>query len=164
MKDVTTGTDTREPRALHDSIMTFDLPAELEALRAEPAWAEYGRAAKTLAKAATSRLVLALVRAGREVGDDDTWGPLAVHVLEGTVTADREGSAERVGPGGIAWFSAGGGWRARAVEDAALLISVTWPEDRAEEPLAAGSPDVEGARGGGRTLGEPGGPTTTGLA
>ncbi|HET7725712.1 MAG TPA: hypothetical protein VFK54_00155 [Candidatus Limnocylindrales bacterium] len=137
---VTSGTDTREPRALHPAVDVFDLGAEIDALRAEPAWREHGRAAKTLAKAPTQRLVLTLVRAGGEVGDDDTRGPLTLQVLEGRVTAGRGTEALAVPTGGVAWFAAGPGWSARADTDAALLLGVGWPE-----ALAQGA-DVGGDR------------------
>lgn len=128
----TSGTDTREARALHPSIEVFDLRAEIDALRAEPAWREHGRAARTLAKAPTQRIVLTLVRAGGEVGDDDTRGPLTLHVIEGEVTAGRGPDTYAVPVGAVAWFAAGPGWSARADTDAALLLGVGWPEDLAE--------------------------------
>jgi len=128
----TSGTETREPRQLHPSIETFELRGEIDALRREPAWQEHGRAAKTLAKAPTHRLVLSLVQAGGEVGDDDTWGPLTLQVLSGSVTARRGTDSHRVAEGGVAWFASGPGWSARAESDAALLLNISWPEERAE--------------------------------
>jgi len=130
---VTSGTRTRDPRQLHPSVETFDLRAEMEALRGEPAWREHGRVAKTLAKAPTYRLVLSLVRAGGEVGDDDTWGPLTLQVLQGAVLVGRGSDTHRVPEGGVAWFSAGPGWSARAESDAVLLLGITWPEEQAQD-------------------------------
>jgi quercetin dioxygenase-like cupin family protein len=134
MKDVTTGTDTREPRPLDRALLAFDLSAELEALRSEPGWVEHGRTSKTLAKAATFRVVLTLLRAGGTVGDDDVWSPMAVQVLGGAVRAERDGQSVDVPDGGLVWFDAGTGWQVTAVQDAALLLALSWPEDRAIEP------------------------------
>jgi quercetin dioxygenase-like cupin family protein len=134
MKDVTTGTDTREPRPLDRALLAFDLSAELEALRSEPGWVEHGRTSKTLAKAATFRVVLTLLRAGGTVGDDDVWSPMAVQVLGGAVRAERDGQSVDVPDGGLVWFDSGTGWQVTAVEDAALLLALSWPEERAIEP------------------------------
>jgi hypothetical protein len=134
MKDITTGTDTREPRPLDRPLLAFDLAAELESLRTEPGWVEHGRTSKTLAKAPTFRLVLTLLRAGGTVGDDDVWSPIAVQVLDGAARADREGRSVDVPDGGLVWFDEGPGWQVTAVEDAALLLAVTWPPERAIEP------------------------------
>jgi quercetin dioxygenase-like cupin family protein len=134
MKDVTTGTDTREPRPLDRALLAFDLSAELESLRSEPGWVEHGRTSKTLAKAATFRVVLTLLRAGGTVGDDDVWSPMAVQVLGGAVRAARDGQSVDVPDGGLVWFDSGTGWQVTAVEDAALLLALSWPEDRAIEP------------------------------
>jgi len=134
MKDVTTGTDTREPRPLDRALLAFDLRAEVESLRSEPGWAEHGRTSKTLTKSPTFRIVLTLLRAGETIGDDDVWSPIAVQVLGGAVRADHDGQSVDVPDGGLAWFEAGSGWRVTAVQDAALLLAVSWPLERSVEP------------------------------
>ena len=134
MKDVTTGTDTREPRPLDRSLLAFDRVAELESLRTEPGWVEHGRTSKTLAKAPTFRVVLTLLRAGGTVGDDDVWSPIAVQVLDGAVRADRDGQSVDVPDGGLVWFDAGSDWQVTALQDVALLLAVSWPLERSVEP------------------------------
>lgn len=134
MKDVTTGTDTRDPRPLHQPLLGFDLHAETEALRAEPAWAEHGRTAKTLIKAGQLRIVVVALRAGGSIGDDDVYAPLAIQVLTGAVRADRAGDATDLPSGGLAVFEEGPGWQVTAVEDSIVLLTVTWPPERATEP------------------------------
>jgi hypothetical protein len=134
MKDVTTGTDTRAPRPIHRSLLTFDLDQELERLTAEPAWAEHGRTAKTLAKTPTFRVVLMQLRAGGSIGDDDVWAPLTVQVLQGRVRSTRGDATVDLGRGGLTWFEDGPGWEVTAIDDSVLLLSVTWPPERAVEP------------------------------
>lgn len=134
MNDVTTGTDTRPSRPMHQPLLGFDLHAEIERLTAEPAWAEHGRTSKTLAKTPTFRVVLTVLRAGASVGDDDVWSPLAVQVLRGRVDAVRGAATLPLAAGGLAWFEEGPGWRVTATDDAALLLSVSWPPERAVEP------------------------------
>lgn len=132
LKDTTSGSDTRQSRPLHGPLMTFDLAPEIEQLRAEPSWASFGRSSKTLAKASGFRVVLSVVRAGVELGDQDARAPLAVQVLQGSVSAGRGGERALISTGGLAWLSEGAGWAVKAEEDAALLLSVNWPEERAE--------------------------------
>ncbi|MFL5756680.1 MAG: hypothetical protein ACJ77N_10315 [Chloroflexota bacterium] len=140
MKEMTTGTDTRESRELRGEVMAFDLLDEVERLRAEPEWAERGRTSKTLAKAPEFRLVLTLLREGAEIGDADAHAPLAVQVLDGRILAGRSEERVDIDRGGVAWFSPGPGWHARAASDAALLLAMAWPEERAEvEPTPASS-------------------------
>ena len=134
MKDVTTGTDTRPARPIHRPLLAFDLAGEIEQLAAEPAWAEHGRTSKTLAKMPSFRVVLTMIRAGGSIGDDDVYAPLSVQVLGGEVRVAHAGEPIEVGAGGLAWLEAGPDWRVTAVEDAALLLSISWPPERSVEP------------------------------
>jgi hypothetical protein len=134
MKDVTTGTDTRPSRPTHRPLMGVDLAQEIEQLGAEPAWSEHGRTSKTLAKSESFRIVLTLIRAGGELADDDVWSPLTVQVLGGRIAARQADASIEAGSGGLVWFEEGPGWSVRALEDSALLLSVTWPPGRAVEP------------------------------
>jgi quercetin dioxygenase-like cupin family protein len=59
---------------------------------------------------------------------------MAVQVLGGAVRAARDGQSVDVPDGGLVWFDAGTGWQVTAVQDAALLLALSWPEDRAIEP------------------------------
>ena len=137
MKDVTTGTDTREPRPMHRGLLTFDLVVEAEALRAEPAWAEYGRAAKTLAHTPTFRVVLTALRAGGSIGEEEAHAPMTVQVVTGAARADRDGAQSIELPnGGLAWFDGGPGWRVTALVDAVLLLAISWPAERSTEPAS----------------------------
>jgi hypothetical protein len=138
MKDVTTGTGTRASRALHEPVMTFDLGGEIERMRGEPAYSEHGRTAKTLAKAPAFRVVLTVIRAGGHVGEDEAWAPLAVQVLEGAVHAGRGEDRVAVDRAGMVWFSEGPGWAVEAREDSALLLFVTWPEERVADERRQG--------------------------
>lgn len=131
MKETTTGTGTRGPHALKDALMTFELAREVERLRTEPEWRERDRTSITLVKTPSFRLVLTVLRAGAELGDDDAKGPLAVHVLEGSALVGRDHAAVTVGAGSVATIEPGGRWAVRADGDAALLLAIAWPEERA---------------------------------
>ncbi len=127
MPNATSGTGTREARDLDLPVMRFDLQREIELLRTEPGWASFGRSAKTLAKAPSFGVVLALVRAGVEIGNEDAAAPLSVLVLSGSATAHREGSAVAVPGGQLAWFDHDA-WSLRADRDSVLLLSITHPD------------------------------------
>lgn len=133
MQDTTSGSDTREARTLDAPEIAFELAAELDALRAEASYTDFGRTSKTLARSGPLRLVLTAVRAGVDVGAHLAEGPIAIHVLEGEVVGSRDGSEDRFVAGTVAWFSAGGGWSVRAERDAALLLSVAGDDRGADE-------------------------------
>lgn len=125
---MTSGSDTREPRILTAPELTFDLRRELEQLRDEPGYADFGRSSKTLARSGPLRIVLTAAREGIEVGAFEAEGPVAVQVLEGRLSDDRDGGLG-FGPGSLIWFGAGGSWAVRVDEDAALLLSVAGHDD-----------------------------------
>lgn len=135
MHDTTSGSDTREPRALDAPEIGFDLAAELDALRAEAGYTDFGRTSKTLARSGPLRLVLTAVRAGSDVGAALAEGPIAIQVLEGEIAGTRDGSEDHFAAGTVAWFSAGGAWSVRAERDAALLLSVA-ADDRGAREVA----------------------------
>lgn len=131
MKERTTGTSSRPAHALREPLMAFDLAREVERLRSEPEWRERDRTSITLLKSETFRLVLTIMRSGAEIGDDEADGPFAVHVLDGSVVVARDGSAATIRPGSIATVEAGASWAVRASDDAAVLLALAWPEERA---------------------------------
>lgn len=127
MTDMTSGSDSREPRTLDDPVMGFELDREADLLRQEPGYAEFGRSAKTLGKGPNFRLVLSAARAGTALGNEDAEAPMAMQVLTGAVTVDRAGAGLRFGAGSAIWFAEGGGWAVRVEDDAVLLLSIGWP-------------------------------------
>ena len=127
MTDVTSGSDSREARTLDDPVMGFELDREVDLLRREPGYEEFGRSSKTLGKGANFRLVLTAARSGIEIGNEDAEAPMAVQVLSGSVTVDRAGDGMPFAAGSLVWFAEGGGWAVRIDEDAALVLSIGWP-------------------------------------
>lgn len=134
MNDTTSGSDSREPRALDDELLAFELDREIALLRAEAGYREFGRSSKTLGKGANVRLVVTAARAGVTIGDDDAEAPIAVQVIDGAVRLGRAGDGIPFRAGTVAWFGEGGGWSVTADEDSALLLSIGWPgADTGEE-------------------------------
>jgi hypothetical protein len=83
------------------------------------------------------------VRSGVEVSEDDARSPLAVQVLSGAVTVDRDGEAPQVGSGQLAWFGGGGAWAIRAVDDSLLLAERQPAGRRGGRPRLARSGTTE---------------------
>jgi hypothetical protein len=110
MTDTTSGSDSREPRTLDDPVMGWELDRETDLLRAEPGYTDFGRSAKTLGKGPNFRLVLTAARAGMELGNAEAEAPMAMQVLSGAVSVDRDGAGLRFGAGSAIWFAEGGGW------------------------------------------------------
>jgi hypothetical protein len=127
VNETTSGSDTREPRTLDDPVMGFDLVREVQHLRGEPGYGQFGRSSKTLGKSDNFRLVLTVARAGIDLGNDDAESAMAIQVLEGGIRVDRAGDGLPFGPGSAVWFAEGGGWAVEVIEDAALVLSIGWP-------------------------------------
>ena len=104
---------------------------EIERLSGERQWDEDGRNSIVLAKDARLRVLLTLLREGARVGDDDAEGPMSVQVLGGRVVARRDRHAVELHDGEMATIEAGAAWAVEAQEDSAILLTITWPPERA---------------------------------
>ena len=127
MNDTTSGSGSREARALDDPVMGFELAREVALLREEPGYGQFGRSSKTLGKSPHFRLVVTAARAGASIGNEEADDAMAIQVLDGSVTVDRAGAGMAFGPGTAIWFAEGEDWSVRVERDAALLLSIGWP-------------------------------------
>lgn len=110
----TGGSDEREARSLIAPLLRFDLDEEAARLRAESAYRDGDRNARTLVKAGSFRLVLVAFRVGATFDEDDQRGSLAMHVLEGRVALRVGPDAVEIGRGEVAVVSAEHPWTAAA--------------------------------------------------
>jgi quercetin dioxygenase-like cupin family protein len=129
--DQTSGSDDRESRPLRDPLMKFDLRAQIDRLSSEPQWDDDGRNSIVLAKDARLRVLLTLISEGARMGDNDVEGPMSVQVLGGRVVARRDAQAVELRDGELATIEAGAAWAIEAQEDSAILLTITWPAERA---------------------------------
>ena len=127
MNDTTSGSGSREARALDDPVMGFELAREVALLREEPGYGQFGRSSKTLGKSPHFRLVVTAARAGAAIGNEEADDAMAIQVLDGSVTVERAGAGMAFGPGTAIWFAEGEDWSVRVERDAALLLSIGWP-------------------------------------
>lgn len=127
----THGSDAREPRSLRAPLMQFDLAAEIDRLTTEGEWGDGDRNSIVLAKDSRLRVLLAVMRAGARIGDDDAEAAITVQVLGGRVTLRRDLRAIDLGDGHLGTIESGGSWTVEAVEDSAVLLTIAWPPERA---------------------------------
>lgn len=125
----TGGSDEREARSLISPLMRFVLADEAARLRAESAFVEGDRNARTLAKSGDFRLVLVAFRAGALFDEDDQRGSVALQVIDGRVDLRVGDDVIEVGAGDVAVVSSEHPWTAVARADGLLLLHLAWPPD-----------------------------------
>jgi quercetin dioxygenase-like cupin family protein len=110
--------------------LSVDLPFACALLRAEPAYAQDGHTARTLAKYRDLRVLLVAMRPDARMAVHETAERLALQVLMGRVRLWlRGGGSEDAGEG---TFVALDSERAEAIEcldECAFTLTVAWPPD-----------------------------------
>jgi quercetin dioxygenase-like cupin family protein len=125
----TGGSDEREARSLIAPLLGFKLAEEASRLRAESAYIEGDRNARTLVKTGAFRLVLLAFRTGAAFDENDQRGTLALQVLEGRLALRVGQDGIEVGEGEVAVVPVGHPWTAVAATDGLLLIHLSWPPE-----------------------------------
>jgi quercetin dioxygenase-like cupin family protein len=125
----TGGSDEREARSLIAPLLGFKLAEEAARLRAESAYIDGDRNARTLVKAGAFRLVLVAFRAGAAFDENDQRGTLALQVLEGRLALRVAQDGMEIAEGEVAVVPAEHAWTAAAVTDGLLLIHLSWPPE-----------------------------------
>src|SRR5919205_3418124 len=124
---LTSGSPRRSGRPVTGQGLTYDLPAEVHALRADLSRTSGGRAAKTLVKADNLRVVLIALRVGTTLDPHAIAGAASLQVLDGRLAVQVEGHARAVGAGTFVILSENLHEPIAALEDAVLLATVAWP-------------------------------------
>lgn len=107
--------------------LEFELAAEIEKLRREPAY-ESGRNAKTMVKYEDFRVVLTAIKGGARIHEHHSAGRISVQTVAGHVrmrALDREFDLPQ---GGMLVLDRGVPHDVEAVEDSAFLLTVAWPK------------------------------------
>lgn len=116
-------------RALTGEHLTFDLPIQIAELRRDDGYLRSGRVGRTLVKAGPFRLTLTVVAKGVEIGTHHATAPMTLQPVEGRLRY-RVGDEEfEIGKGEVLFFGPGHAQDIRALEDTALLLTLS-----AEEP------------------------------
>jgi quercetin dioxygenase-like cupin family protein len=119
---VTTGSPARPSRPLRPVLV--DLEHEAHTLFDEPDWPAPDRNSRTLASSERFRLTLTALRRGAELGDARTGDAINIQVLTGRLAIDLDVADLEVEPGQVASIDHPTTWRARALEDSVVLLTV----------------------------------------
>ena len=121
----------RRPHAppLAEPLMEFDLPAEIDRLRAEKTWTT-GQNAKTLLKYDDFRVVLTALQAKARMPEHKTEGRISVHVLSGHIHLRAAGRTFSLRPGSLLALDHGVPHSVQALEESAFLLTIAWPGPR----------------------------------
>jgi quercetin dioxygenase-like cupin family protein len=112
-------------RPLAGPMLTFDLQEQLEQLRREDSYQRSGRAGRTLAKSGRLRLVLVAMTPDTVIGTHQAESPMTVHVLRGHIHYRADGGVQELREGQVLFFGPGDAHDIRAVEDSALLLTLS---------------------------------------
>ncbi len=119
-------------RALTGKNLSFDLGKQISELREDGSYVRSGRVGRTLVKAGPLRLTLTLIAAGVDVGTHHATSPMTLQVVQGRLRYRVEGEEFELGQGEVLFFGPGHAQDIRALEDTALLLTIT--AEGAESP------------------------------
>jgi quercetin dioxygenase-like cupin family protein len=112
-----------------EPLMEFDLPAEIDRLRAEKTWLT-GQNARTLLKYDDFRVVLTALQAKARMPEHKTEGRISVHVLSGHIRLRADGRTFSLRPGSLLALDHGVPHSVEALEESAFLLTIAWPGPR----------------------------------
>lgn len=115
-------------RPLTGRRLDFDLSAQIAALRVDQAYREAGRLGRTLVKEDGLRITITVLAEGVEVGTHHAVAPMTLQVLEGRLSYGVAGEGDErfeLAAGELLFFGPGHAQDIRAVEDTALLLTIT---------------------------------------
>ena len=116
-------------RPLAGPNLSFTLDDQIAELRGEETYANRGRVGRTLVKAGPLRLTLVLIRKGVDVGTHHAATPLTLHALDGRLRYRVDDEEFQIGRGEVLFFGPGHAQDIRALEDTALLLTITGEDD-----------------------------------
>ncbi|HEX6133813.1 MAG TPA: cupin domain-containing protein [Longimicrobiales bacterium] len=112
-------------RSLTEPMMLFDLEPHVSELREDESYARSGRLGRTLARSGRLRLVLVALKAGIEVGTHHADSPMTIQLTEGRLGFTVRGEHHELHAGQVLFFGPGDAHDIRALEDSALLLTLS---------------------------------------
>jgi quercetin dioxygenase-like cupin family protein len=112
-------------RSLDAPMMIFDLQPQLQELREDESYRRSGRLGRTLAKSGRLRLTLVALNAGIEVGTHHAESPMTIQLLEGRLSFRVAGADHELAAGQILFFGPGDAHDIRALEESALVLTLS---------------------------------------
>lgn len=112
-------------RPLGGPMLTFVLEEQLRELRAEDSFRRSGRAGRTLAKSGRLRVTLTAMQSGNVIGTHQSDSPMTLHVLAGHIRYRANDGEHELRAGELLFFGPGDAHDIRALEETALLITLS---------------------------------------
>jgi quercetin dioxygenase-like cupin family protein len=106
--------------------LEFDLPAEVDRLKAESTWST-GRNARTLIKYDDLRVVLTALQSGARIPEHQADGRLSVQVVSGHLQVRASGRTFNLRAGGLLALDRAVRHDVTALEESAFLLTIAWP-------------------------------------
>jgi quercetin dioxygenase-like cupin family protein len=112
-------------RPLDAPLLTFEIPALLVQLKAEPTWSRENHNAITLAKSRGLRVVLVAMRSGAVIPSHHTHGPVSVQVIDGELRVIADSQTVTLHAGQLVTLQAGIRHGVEAATEAAFLLTLS---------------------------------------
>ena len=116
-------------RALTGEHLSFHLADLVAELRRDDNYVRSGRAGRTLVKAGALRLTLTVLAGDAEVETHHAATPMTLQVLAGRLSYRVGGETFELGAGQVLFFGPGHAQDIRALEQTALLLTITGEDD-----------------------------------
>jgi quercetin dioxygenase-like cupin family protein len=134
-------TQEKEGRTGHDSlsghlavpVMDFNLSTEIAQLHQEETWLRTGHNSKTLVKQSDFRIVLIALKKGGHLEEHKADARISIHTLSGRVRLQLPGQAVDLPVGHLLALDRGVRHDVEAVEESALLLTISWPKSVDED-------------------------------
>ena len=115
-------------RPLTGAHLTFDLAETVAELRGHEKYAKTGRLGRTLVKEGELRLTMTVLAEGAEVETHHAAEPMTLQVLDGRLHYQVGDEQFELEAGQFLFFGPGQAQDIRALEDTALLLTITGAE------------------------------------
>lgn len=125
---INTSVSDRTPRPLMGSVLSFNLPQEISALRGEVEY-QKGHNARTLIKHSEFRIVLVALQAGSSVHDQQTDQRIALQPVSGHLRLHLADEVVNLHPDQLLSLDRNLTYRVEAVEESAFLMWVGWSKE-----------------------------------
>lgn len=120
---------TSMSRALTGENLTFDLATQIAELHADEGYVRSGRVGRTLVKSGSMRLTLTVVAAGVEIGTHHAVSPMTLQPVQGRLRYRVGDNEFEIGVGEVLFFGPGHAQDIRALDDTALLLTISTEGD-----------------------------------
>jgi quercetin dioxygenase-like cupin family protein len=112
-------------RSLTEPMMVFDIPSLLRELRQDESYGRSGRLGRTLARSGRLRLVLVALNRDVLVGTHRAESPMTIQLLEGRIGFRIDGRDHELHAGQVLFFEPGEAHDIRALEECAMLLTLS---------------------------------------